>query len=531
MNAVAGASRLIRLILRRDRFLFPLWMGYTALFSAAAPLAFEGLFPSEAARLAYANGVAANPSITALLGPAFGTSIGALTAQRVSIAAPIVAVISALTVIRHTRADEEVGRRDLLGATVVGRHAPLAAALATTVVADLVLAVLIAAVLVAIGQPAAGAVAFGLFIGLAGALFAAVGAVCAQLTEGARPARGIALSVLGAAFLLRAAGDAGGADGAASWLAWLSPLGLLQRSRPFAGERWWVFAVVVAMSAALAAVAAVIAARRDVGAGVFASRLGPAGAGPRLDSPLTLAWRLQRGALLGWTVGFAVAGAVFGGVGRTVTELLESNPRFAAVLEAMGRGSVTDVWLSTMMGVLAILASAYAIGAALRLRAEEEALRAELVLATNVARHRWTASHSIFSGAGPVVLMAVAGMVAGLANGADAGALSERVADGITAGLVQLPAVWVLAGLTLALHGLHPRLAAASWGVLGLCVFISQLGPVLQLPQWVLDVSPFTHTPPVTGGALPVAPLLAQTAVAAALTVLGFAAFRRRDVA
>ena len=39
-------------------------------------------------------------------------------------------------------------------------------------------------------------------------------------------------------------------------------------------------------------------------------RLGPAVATPNLNSPLALAWRLQRGTLLAWTVGFAVLGAV-----------------------------------------------------------------------------------------------------------------------------------------------------------------------------------------------------------------------------
>ena len=36
-----------------------------------------------------------------------------------------------LLVVRHTRAEEETGRAELVGAGVVGRHAPLAAALIT----------------------------------------------------------------------------------------------------------------------------------------------------------------------------------------------------------------------------------------------------------------------------------------------------------------------------------------------------------------------------------------------------------------
>ena len=44
--------------------------------------------------------------------------------------------MSILLVVRHTRADEETGRAELVGAGVVGRHAPLAAALVVAAIAD-----------------------------------------------------------------------------------------------------------------------------------------------------------------------------------------------------------------------------------------------------------------------------------------------------------------------------------------------------------------------------------------------------------
>ena len=90
----------------------------------------------------------------------------------------------------------------------------------------------------------------------------AIAAVAAQLTESARAANGLAVAVLGAAFALRAIGDAG-----PHWLSWLSPLGWGQSLRAFAGERWWVLLLLAALAVASTATAVRLKAGRDLGAG------------------------------------------------------------------------------------------------------------------------------------------------------------------------------------------------------------------------------------------------------------------------
>jgi len=84
--------------------------------------------------------------------------------------------------------------------------------------------------------------------------------------------------------------------------------------------------------------------------------------------------------------------------------------------------------------------------------------------------------------------------------------------------------------VTLVLFGLAPRFTAVAWGVLGGCLLLGQLGPVLKLAQWAMDISPFTHVPKLPGSALSVAPLVGLTAVAVVAAAVGLAGFRRRDV-
>jgi ABC-2 type transport system permease protein len=367
----------------------------------------------------------------------------------------------------------------------------------------------------------------------AGWVFAAVGAVAAQLTAGAGAARGLAVGVLGGTWLLRVVGDVSDLNGSGGlgWLSWLSPIGWAHRLRPFAAEQWWVLALVVALTALLAVVAVALEARRDVGAGLLPARLGPATAAPRLRSPLALAWRLHRGLLASWLAGFAVVGVVLGGAASSVGDMVADNSNLEDIFTRMGgRTGIVNAYLVSILGILGLMAAGYAIQATLRLRAEETAGRAEPVLAGAVGRLRWAGSHLVFSVLGSALALVVAGLTVGLTYGVttpDPGRQLSRVLEGA---LVQVPAVWVLAAAAVALVGLAPRFAAVACGALGACVILGLIGAALQLDQWVMDLSPFTHLPKVPGEAFTATPLVLLLAVALALGGAGLAGLRRRGI-
>ncbi|HET9142096.1 ABC transporter permease [Actinophytocola sp.] len=529
MTAFVGTWSLVRLALRRDRILLPAWILVFVLFAASSAGASIGLYPTVESRVALGASANANPSLLALYGWVFDpTSLGAISLYKlVALGAAMVAVLTILVTVRHTRAEEESGRLELIGATVVGRYAALAAALIVATGASLVLGLLSAVGLMSPGLPAAGSFAFGLGWAATGIVFAAVAAVAAQLTAGARAATGIATAVLGAAYLIRAVGDSTGSGGP-SWFSWLSPLSWSAQVRPFAGDRWWVLVLPLVFAAGLVVAAFALVARRDLGAGLLPDRRGPARAAAGLSSPLALAARLQRGALVGWATGFMVAGLVFGGIAANVGSLADSPQARDMITKLGGQQGLTDAFMATEMGFLAMIAAAYGIQAAMRLRSEETALRAEPVLATSVSRTRWALSHLVFALAGSAFLLIVAGLTAGLSYAAasDFGQFGRVFG----AALAQLPAAMVLTGIAFAAFGLVPRYSVLGWAALAAFVAIGLVGPIIGVDQWVLDVSPFTHTPKLPGTAFTAVPLVWLAAVAAAAIAIGFAGFRRRDV-
>jgi ABC-2 type transport system permease protein len=521
---------MIRLALRRDRVWWPAWIFVLGVQVVATAGAFESLFPSAQSRVSLGPAMSRNTSLKALYGTPFDlTSAGGFTAWRIGgVVALFVGLMSLLGVIRHTRAEEEAGRLELLRSGVVGRHAPLLAALLVTLAANLVLAVLIVGGLVSQKVPLVGSVALALGFLACGLVFAGVGAVTAQISENARPARGMAAAVLGAAYLLRALGDSNDSLG---WLSWLSPIGWTQQIRPFAGDRWWVLVLPVAVGAALIVLGVALEARRDFGAGLRQPPLGPERASPRLSTAAGLAWRLQRGSLVAWALSVALFAGVLGSVANGVLDIFKGNPQLEEIFRRSGRGqSLVNEFFAAVLPLIATIATVHSVQALLRLRSEETELRAEQVLGTAVTRTRLLGSHLVHAVASPPILMTIAGLAAGGAYAASVHDAS-KVWPVVAGALVLVPAMWVFTGITVALIGTAPQHSVLAYAAVIACGVLGQLGPILQLSENILRLSPFFNVPKLPGAALDLTPLAILLAIALALTALGTNGFRHRDIA
>ena len=74
----------------------------------------------------------------------------------------------------------------------------------------------------------------------------------------------------------------------------------------------------------------------------------------------------------------------------SIGDMLDDSPQLAEIFEQLGGAAgITDAFFATAMGILALIATAYAIRSVLRLRVEEEGLRAEPILGHRHPRLRW----------------------------------------------------------------------------------------------------------------------------------------------
>ncbi len=533
VGPLTGTRELLRLAQRRDKMLLPIWIYVLAIIAVSGSYLVNKIYKTPADRASLAVTVRHDAALAFIYGQLHGDSVGALASWRYLVYSALVAgLMSIFLVVRHTRADEEAGRLELVGSTVVGRHAALTAALLLALLANVVGLVLTFAIFVLFGLPTAGALAYGLAVLGCGVAFAGVAAVAAQVSGTARGARAIAITVLGVVFLLRGVGDSGATHGL-TWLTWVSPIGWTEEVRPFAGDRWWVLAVAAAATVAGTAAAFVLAGRRDAGAGLVAARPGLGSAGRLLSGPAGLAWRLERGSLVGWSAGFLVAGLAIGVVGDGIGELLGSGGgSFEKVIDRVaGQTALTNAYLSACMVLLGLVAAAYATGAVLRLQTAETDGLGEPVLASPVSRYRWCGSQLLVTTVGTVVILVVGGIGMGLGFGLASSGVGTWTGRLVAAGLVQVPAALCVAGVAVAAIGLLPRWSAGvGWGAFAVCVLIALIGPAIRLTQDVLDISPFTHVPKLPGGVVSATPLVWLAVVALAMASVGIWGLRRRDI-
>jgi ABC-2 type transport system permease protein len=526
-SSFTGTLGLLRLYLRTDRIILPLWVLLLSLpLSTVYIGSIAAVYPTAAGRSGFVASIMASPAQRAIYGNIYNDSLGAAGIWKAGMFHVLIAVAVILTMIRHTRADEEAGRTELIDSTAVGRNASLTAALLLTGGASVLTGLLAFLGLMKTDVPVLGSLAFSCALAASGLVFTAVAAVSAQLSASARVARGIAFGVLGAAFTLRAVGDASGSE-----LSWASPLGWSLLVRPYAGDRFGLLALHLTLTVALAVLAYLLQGARDVGAGMFAERRGRPRATGILSGPMGLAWRLTRGSVLVWTVGLGLYGLLVGSVVHGIGDELGGSGSARDIITRLGgTGALEEAFIAIAFNMLGMVAAAFAVSLALRPHQEETAQRAETLLAGAVSRTRWLRGYLVVALAGTTVAMLTSGLLAGLTYGAAAGDVGGKLPPVVGSAAVQLPAIWLLVAVTTVLFGAAPRFTPVAWGALVGFIAVYLLGSLANSPHWVLDLDPFSHVPRVGSDSFTATPLVWLLILDATLIILGALAFRRRDL-
>ncbi|OBG44669.1 ABC transporter [Mycolicibacterium fortuitum] len=511
---------LLKLALRRDRVRLSVWLAVLTLMMVYAPNAIRLAYPGEEQRLARVN-LLKTPAGMMLGGPMFGvdeTDLGVMMANELTLTLTIAtSILAILTVIRHTRAEEENGSAELVLSSVVGRYARTAAALTLVGGLNAVLALAMTLAMASTGFAVVDTAAMCLGITGVATVFGAVAAVTAQIWRQARTASGAAMATLAVAALVRGAGDV--IDNSGSALSWLSPIAWTQQMRPFVDLRWWPFGLLVILAAGLMALAAGLESRRQYDAGT----IGATGEKPdarAITGPLRLHLALQRGQTIGWAVGLFAAGLVFGSMTKALLDAAKTNELIARLLSTTGNDGI----YTTMTQFLAAAASAYVVSAVLRVYADEQNGLGEPVLAGAVSRWRWLLGAVGSALAGAAFLMFCAGLGNGLGAGLTLGEPGTIVRLTLAA-LAYLPALAVVAAIAALAVAL--RAPWIAWLAVTFVITALYLGALLRLPRWLIELSPVGQT--TVPSSFPALALIVMLVIAAALAATAGWIYRNRD--
>jgi ABC-2 type transport system permease protein len=528
----AGWTTAARFLLRRNWVRMLVWTLVLAGLIAIVIISQRQTFPTQADRTAYA-AVANTPAVAALTGLPYaaGTLGGILNIKLWMTDAVALAFAVIFLVTRNGRAEEETGRIELLRAGALGRHAYTIANWILAAAFSVIVGLACAGAAIAEGLPAYGALVMGASFAGVGIVFLGIAALAGQLAQTSRGANGLAVTVLGIAYLLRAAGDLAAKDDVAGGVSWASPLGWGQAMRSYGENNWAPLLLLVGVAVVLCAIALRLEATRDLGAGLLPDRPGPRGASALTRTPFGLTLRLQRWSILGWGVGIVIGGLFFGTVATAMANLLGGNGAPAKVFLGGLTGNVLTGLLGYFTMAEALLIAAFVLQSATTLRSEEANGSVELQWTGALSRVRWAASRIAVPAAVSLVVLLVSGYAEGASYGA---AIHDPSQAGryAASSLAYWPTMLLVIGLVVFLAGWLPRASiTASWVIYGLVVLVSMFGALFKLPDWLANNTPFTAIEHVTIGSFSVLPLVVLTLLAIVLAVLGLARLRSRDYA
>ncbi len=503
---------------------------------AQEALGYERGFPTAESRQQMAEAFGGNSALAAVAGEGrqLDTIQGFVAWRVFGLLIIVGAVWGLLAATRLLRGEEDTGRWELfLAGRTNRRHAAVQGIAGLT--AGFVVLWVLSAALTAVGG-SNGKVGFSLSASLfyataataSALIFLGVGALASQLAATRRQANGLGAAVLGLSLLIRMVADTVEGLG---WMRWLSPLGWVENLHPLTGSQPLPLIPIVFLTAALAAMAVIVAGRRDVGAGAF---IRPQSVEPNLrwlGGQGVLVVRLERWVALGWILGLGMLAAMFGVVAGVAAEANLAGDVEQAVGRLGGSEGGVAAWIGYEFMYIAALVAFATAGQVSATRGEEADGYLDNLLVRDVARGRWLAGRVAFAAA----LVALGGLATGLGGWiglAAAGSGKVGIVAMLQAGWnVMVPALFVL-GLGVFLYGLAPRLAVPLLYASVLWSFvIAIVGSTINTNHWFLDTSLLTHLGPVPASDLSWPAIGWMLGAAVVAIFAGLVAFTRRDLA
>ncbi|WP_152655978.1 ABC transporter permease [Oceanobacillus sp. CFH 90083] len=524
---IKGTGILFPILMRQHRLRLLLWLAGLVLVTCSVAYAYPGMYPDQASREAYSITME-NPAMIAMLGIGYEhyQEIGSLFALEMLLFSAIaVAIMNILLMSRLTRDDEENGILELVQSKSVGRLSYLTASFMVMLSANILLIILLVTAMTAMridGFGFSGIVLYSSLLGSFGLLFGTLTAFFAHL---ATSSRGTSIFSFGALFffyLLRAIGDV-----EVTFLSWISPLGWLSRAYVFVGNNSLPVVLLLVSSIGIGMIAFILQAKRDIGDGLLPERAGAMRASAFLKTKIGLGIRLQRTMILMWMIGILLLNIVFALILGDLEAFFLENEAMQAFLT--GDGNVMEQFIVLLMAIMALFITAPVIISFLRLRGEEKANRTELLFSRAVSRMQLLRAYLVSA----IMIAVVLPTLQAITLWSVGFIISEEMmsfADVLGASVVYIPALLLVLGIAVLLIGWLPKATSLVWVFLVYGFIVIYLGDILELPDWVRNLSVYEYIPAYPNEELSYPVLLILSGISILMMVIGALGYKRRDM-
>ncbi|SES09038.1 hypothetical protein [Corynebacterium cystitidis] len=531
MQTIHNALTLTRLNLTLKRGYLLAWILPILAITAIFPYAYFEYYPTLADRQGVVQGLSGNIGTRAIYGliDAPGT-VGQMTTWEAAMWTGLLgAIMIALLMADLYRRPEHTGLAELTRSTGIRANTPWIAATITGVMASVTIGALSSLILILLPLPREeipidGAVAFGitLILVLVGSMLSAQ-VVLLLVNDGATLTRTVLLSVA-LSYVIRIVADTQDI----AWLNWASPLGWREIIGPFTENDYTRAGILATVCAVAGVLIGLLESQRPFAQGFIPARDSSHRARP-IRGIIHLRWALNKGGILAWMAIVGISTAFLMSLSGDIAELIGGEATTGQVFrDLLGGTDAYQAFIAYICQMITIMIAAAGIGQITTYRAEEKARTVDAQRSTGVRRYAPLAAASVVALGTVIALIAVMHASGALGLASQEATLDDDYCALAWSSWTLLGAALLLTGIAVAIVGCVPRATGWAWVPLAASAVVTLMGEILQLPDWVIDLSPLSYAlePGSDQWWIPV--LLGATGVV--LVLVGLVGSSKRDI-
>lgn len=529
-NLFYNTSSLIKFILKKEKLKTPIYIITMAMFLVFIVPVFQNILDTSDDMTIIVETMK-NPAMISTVGPVFvedSYTVGSIYANYMTVFIGLIhGAWNILFISSHTRKDEELGRLELINSFPVGRLSNLTSTLIVSFLINLLLSLItgIGFYFISSGEmEIKGIIIFGLSLGGFGFLFSLITAFFSQITTTSRGTNTLSFLTLVVVYLLRAIGDV-----SVEVLSLISPLGLITRTENFVNDYFWPLGVLLVEIILIAVASYYFSYNRDLGGGLIKERKGRIEGSKILSGIYTFTFRLLRSQIFIWIVVIMVFSGMYGAVFGDLENYLKSSELIRNMLVIDSDHSLTDQFISMLMLVMSMISAVPVLIFINRIISEEKNSYSEIILTKPVSKINYLGSFYIISVFSAVVFQLI---IAGTFYGIGKNYLEDipSLQTFIISAINYIPPILITLGISVLLIGLIPKFHWLSYVYLGYTFVVVYLGRLLDFPEILEKITPFGYVSNYPLEEIDKRALIIQLGIFVIMSIIGFVAYRNRDV-
>lgn len=527
---------LFKTLIKRDWFKLVFWILGMLAFAASGAGKMEVASNPATASTLYTMFVK-NPAMVGLFGPTpinnpTNYSLGPIFGQTMTLITGLTfAIISIIYVVNRSRKEEDDGITELFRSYSIGKLANT-----TALVMELLLLNLIMAVLLALSievQNVAGLnhlesnFLFAFTTSAQGFLWGMFALLFGQIFSEASTTKGMTFGLLGLLYIVRMLTDVTNLS-----IDWFNPLSWSYLAFPYVKghENWLAVFLTFLLAFLILGISYILELKRDVGVGYLPERKARLhGKKGHFGFP-GLVLNLEKKMIIGWLLASFVLGLVYGSMFGQMDQFISSNKTVKELFvgNETAASAIRGNFMVTLFSILSILIAAFGVILLTKMVSEERKNRLEALYALPLSRLKVYSTYLLIAILSVILAQFLSLFGIFIEQLGNKNALSFL--EIMKSGMIWLVAViFVLAILSLLL-GLVPRLAELIWVYLAFLLFMTYLGKLLSLPKWLENLSIYNYIPKLPVEKMNLPTVLFILILSVFLVLLGFGAYRRRDL-